>query len=122
MPSLRELQRALSAHIVAGDGPPLDAWIRVPAGADSAARIAVYTDGYPARVTEALRETYPALANILGDGSLAGLSDRYRGALRDDASGPEVDLAQVANQFSHVPARAPHDVGVQAVPVGSGCK
>jgi hypothetical protein len=84
MPSLRELQRALSAHIVAGDGPPLDAWIRVPAGADSAARIAVYTEGYPARVTEALRETYPALANILGDGSLAGLSDRYRGVLRDE--------------------------------------
>jgi hypothetical protein len=86
MPSLRELQRALSEHIVAGDGPPLEAWIRVPPGADPAARIAVYTEGYPARVTEALRETFPALANILGDGSLAGLSDRYRGALRDEPS------------------------------------
>ena len=84
MPSLRELQRALSAHIVAGDGPPLDSWIRVPAGADPAARVAVYTEGYPARVTEALRESYPALANILGDGSLAGLSERYRRVLRGE--------------------------------------
>jgi len=84
VPSLRELQHAFAAQIVAGDGPPLDDWIRVPAGADPAARIAVYTDGYPARVTAALRETYPALANILGDGSLAALCDRYRGALRDE--------------------------------------
>jgi hypothetical protein len=84
MPTLRELQRALTAHIVAGDGPPLEAWIRVPEGAAPAARIAVYTEGYPARVTEALRESYPALANILGEGSLAGLSERYRGVLRDE--------------------------------------
>ncbi len=84
MPTLRELQRVLSTHIVTGDGPPLEAWIRVPAGADPAARIAAYTQGYPARVTEALRESYPALANILGDGSLAGLSDRYRGVLPDE--------------------------------------
>jgi len=84
VPSLRELQSALSAHITAGGGPPLEDWIRVPAGADPAARIAVYTEGYPARVTEALRETFPAVANILGDGSLAGLSERYRGGLRDE--------------------------------------
>lgn len=84
MPTLRELQRALSAHIVAGHGPPLDALIRVPVGADPSARIAAYTEGYPARVTEALRESYPALANIVGDGSLAGLSQRYRAVLRDE--------------------------------------
>jgi hypothetical protein len=81
MPRLRELQQALSEHIVAGDGPPLDAWVRVPAGADLAARIAVYTDGYPARVTEAVAESFPALANILGDGSLAKLCERYRASL-----------------------------------------
>ena len=83
MPSLREIQHALAAHIVANDGPPLEPWIRVPEGSDLAARVAVYTDGYPARLIEALRETFPAFANILGDGSLESLCDRYRQALRD---------------------------------------
>jgi len=97
VPTLHELQRALTQHIVAGDGPPLDAWIRVPDGADPAARIAVYTEGYPARVTEALSETFPALANILGDGSLAGLSERYRAALRDEP----VNLNDVGADLPH---------------------
>lgn len=82
MPTLHELQRALAAHVVDGQGPSLDAWISLPPGADPAARIAVYTAGYPARVTEALHETFPALAKILGDNAFAALSDRYRATLR----------------------------------------
>jgi hypothetical protein len=97
VPTLHELQRVLTQHIVAGDGPPLDAWIRVPDGADPAARVAVYTEGYPARVTEALRETFPALANILGDGSLAGLSERYRAVLRDEP----INLNDVGADLPH---------------------
>ena len=76
-PSLADLQRALAGHIVAGEGPDLDAWIRVPSGADPAARVAVYVQGYPARIREALRETFPAVAHILGDGSFAALADGY---------------------------------------------
>jgi len=76
-PSLAELQRALAARILSGAQTPLEAWIRVPSDADAAARIAVHVDGYPARIREALRETFPAVAHILGDGSFGALADRY---------------------------------------------
>ncbi len=76
-PSLVELQRALAARIVAGGGPDLDDWVCVPSKADLAARVAVYVQGYPARIREALRETFPAVAHILGDRSFAALADRY---------------------------------------------
>jgi hypothetical protein len=76
-PSLAELQRALAAQIVGAEGPDLDPWIGVPPKADAAARVAVYVQGYPARIREALRETFPAVAQILGDGSFAALADRY---------------------------------------------
>jgi hypothetical protein len=83
-PSLAELQRALAARILAGEGSGLDAWIRVPSEADSAARVAVYVQGYPARIREALRETFPAMAHILGDGSFAAFADRYARELPSD--------------------------------------
>jgi len=76
-PSLAELQRALAARILARDGSDLEDWICVPCEADSAARVAVYVQGYPARIREALRETFPAVAQILGDGSFAAFADRY---------------------------------------------
>ncbi len=76
-PSLAELQRAVAAHILRGDGPTVDDWIRVPVGVDVATRLAVYTRGYPARVTESLREAFPATANILGEASFAALATRY---------------------------------------------
>ncbi|MBW2493823.1 MAG: putative DNA-binding domain-containing protein [Deltaproteobacteria bacterium] len=76
-PSLAELQRALAARILSGEGPELDSWVCVPPATDSAARVAVYVDGYPARIREALRESFPAVAQILGDGSFAALADRF---------------------------------------------
>lgn len=76
-PSLAELQRGVSARILGRDAPAVDRWIEVPAGADAALRLAVYTEGYRARVMEALREAYPAAANILGEGSFAALACRY---------------------------------------------
>ena len=75
-PSLAELQRALAARIVSGEGPDLDDWICVPSEADLAARVAVYVQGYPARIREALRETFPAVAHILGEVSFAALATR----------------------------------------------
>ena len=76
-PSLAELQRALAARIVAGEGPDLDDWICVPSEADLATRVAVYVQGYPARIREALHETFPAVAHIVGDESFAALADRF---------------------------------------------
>jgi len=82
--SLADLQRALAARIVADEGADLDALIGVPPEADPAARLAVYVRGYPARIREALRETFPAVAHILGDGSFAALADRYARAVPAD--------------------------------------
>jgi hypothetical protein len=46
-------------------------------------RLAIYTQGYPARITESLREAYPATAHILGDGSFGLLAQRYLAHLPD---------------------------------------
>jgi len=83
-PSLADLERALAARIVEGDRADLDSWICVPAEADPAARVAVYVGGYPARIREALRETFPAVAHILGGGSFAALAARYAKAVPAD--------------------------------------
>jgi len=83
-PSLAELQRALAARILTGPETSLEAWIRVPDGADASARLAVHVDGYPARIREALRETFPAVAHILGGTSFAALADRYADVLPAD--------------------------------------
>ena len=83
-PSLADLQRSLAARIVDGQGPDLDDWIGVPSDADPAARVAVYVQGYPARIREALSETFPAVAHILGDGSFSALAARYAKSLPAD--------------------------------------
>jgi len=86
-PVLRSLQRLLAADILrraageeAGDDAELMAIVRVPLDVEARDRIAVYRDGYPGRVLDALREAYPAIANICGEGSFANLTRRY---LRD---------------------------------------
>jgi len=83
-PSLADLQRSLAARIVDGQGPDLDDLICVPSEADPAARVAVYVQGYPARIREALSETFPAVANILGDRSFSALAARYAKSLPAD--------------------------------------
>ena len=83
-PSLAELQRSLAARIVDGQGSDLDDWICVPPEADPAARVAVYVQGYPARIREALSETFPAVAHILGEGSFSALAARYTKCLPAD--------------------------------------
>jgi hypothetical protein len=76
-PSPAEIQLALARRILGDDAPDLEAWIALPPGADAAERLAAHTHGYPARIRESLRETYPALAHILGDGDFAKLAERY---------------------------------------------
>ncbi len=76
-PSLAELQGAVAARILGADAPGVEDWVRVPDGVDVATRLAVYTQGYAARVSEALREAFPAVAHILGGGSFASLAMRY---------------------------------------------
>ncbi|HXV37678.1 MAG TPA: DNA-binding domain-containing protein [Myxococcota bacterium] len=80
-PSLAELERALAARILARESPGLDAQLRVPAGADVAARLAIHVEGYPARILASLREAFPALAQILGAATFAALAQRYARAI-----------------------------------------
>ncbi|MCH7600861.1 MAG: putative DNA-binding domain-containing protein [Myxococcales bacterium] len=77
-PSLAELQSAITARILENDDPSLlDEWVLVPRGADPSLRFAIHREGYPARISSSLAEAFPAVANILGDGSLAKLTDRF---------------------------------------------
>ncbi len=83
MPSLRAVQRRLAAEIrgnAAGTPVPDDGFagsLRLPPGTDPDSRLAVYRDGYPARIFEALEDAYPAIATICGDGSFTRLARRY---------------------------------------------
>jgi hypothetical protein len=58
-------------------GRPLDRCLHVPPDADIAARLAVHAGGYPARLHEALAETYPAVARWVGPDGFAALVRRY---------------------------------------------
>ncbi len=83
MPSLRAVQQRLAAEIrgnAAGVPVPDDGFagsLRLPPGVDAESRLAVYRNGYPARILEALEDAYPAIATICGDGSFTMLARRY---------------------------------------------
>ncbi len=49
----------------------------LPEHAGPAERLQVYAAGYPARITEALAETFPAVAHVVGDGAFAALARRF---------------------------------------------
>jgi hypothetical protein len=77
-PSLAELQSAMMQRILGEeDSIGLDTWIAVPSGVDAVVRLDVHRDAYPARIAASIEEAYPALANIVGAGSLANLTRRF---------------------------------------------
>lgn len=81
-PTLAELQRTLARHIHHGHVDDDLAWMAAPAnGSERRSRLAVYTDGFPARLIEALREAYPAVAHLTGAPTFARLVERYRSGL-----------------------------------------
>jgi hypothetical protein len=75
----------MAAGIVPTIGPEpltsLPQWLHLPIGADLHRRVAVHVDGYPARVLESLRESFPALTRCLGDDEFAALARRYAAAV-----------------------------------------
>ncbi len=86
-PTLAELQQSLSTRIldanVQGSSVPrfddgLEHHLAAPDAADLSSRLGVYTTGYPARIREAVSEAFPAIAIIVGDGSLGAMLERYR--------------------------------------------
>lgn len=114
----------------------LAGWLDVPAPARPAERLQVHAQGYPARIHDALADTYPAVARLLGGPAFRALAQRYAAAvplasynlndagaglgelLRHDPAGREqpvlADLAElewrVARAF-HAVERAPLDPG-----------
>jgi putative DNA-binding protein len=57
--------------------PAPASWLTIPASDAGVERLRVYAGGYPVRVQEALAETYPAVAHLVGDGAFAGLVRRF---------------------------------------------
>jgi len=79
---LSDLQHALAAAILRRGVDTTRArevsdWMAVPARIDPGSRLAVYTEGYPARLLEALRETFPAVAHLIGASTFAALVARF---------------------------------------------
>lgn len=80
-PSLEELQRAMASTVLESPADfPLH-WITTPIGIDPLRRLGVYANAYLARINESIKESFPALANILGDTGLASLVERYMAQL-----------------------------------------
>jgi len=77
-PTFAELQQSLATLVLDGCDVGLAHRVAVPPGVDVSTRLGVYSGGYPARLREALLEAFPAVAKILGDGSLASMVARYR--------------------------------------------
>jgi hypothetical protein len=79
-PSLRELQRRMAAQILGADPRPpgaARAVARRPPGTRPSDRLAVYVDGYPARLHDALAEQFPAVMRLVGAARFHALVHRY---------------------------------------------
>ncbi len=80
-PSLAQLERWMKSRILPGPRSPRKTPFRVlfnkQAGDPGEKRIAVYADGYLARMREALKEAYEAVDHVVGEKRFGGLARRY---------------------------------------------
>lgn len=77
---MRAAQRALATRILSHYRPEVAGvagLLRRPPRGDVERRLALYGEGYVARVREALLETFPALAHLAGDAAFTALTRRY---------------------------------------------
>jgi hypothetical protein len=78
--TLAETQ-ALFHDLVTGDGPPdpsaIEACFAGTAELPAADRVAIYRSMYASRLVEALRETFPELARLLGEDRFVALAEAY---------------------------------------------
>jgi putative DNA-binding protein len=84
-PTLRELQQRMAGLIVDPerfntDADALAALFAVSDHCDAVARLRVYANGYPARLEEALKETFPAVEHVVGPGAFVALAHRFAAA------------------------------------------
>ena len=85
-PTLRELQQRMAGLIVDSerfntDADALAALIAIPDRCDAVTRLRVYANGYPARLEEALKETFPAVEHVVGPSAFAALAYRFAAAV-----------------------------------------
>lgn len=83
-PTLRQVQEAMAAHFLGPSrgtlvdaGAQLDEWLEVPYPARTSERLRIHAGGYPARILEALADTYPAIARVVGAAAFEMLAQRY---------------------------------------------
>ncbi len=77
--SLRAIQSRLQAFVLDG-AREVEQHVVGTARLDVAARLAVYSNAYRARLTEALASNYPAIAKFLGAGDFGTLAAAYIGS------------------------------------------
>jgi hypothetical protein len=78
--TLAETQALFHRQLTGAADPaaePLDAFFRGSDELPAADRLAIYRDMYAARLVDALRETFPNLARLLGDDRFAALGEDY---------------------------------------------
>lgn len=78
-------------------------WLALPGGVRPAERLAIYADGYPTRLEEALREQFPAVAHLVGARRFAALVQRYRGTARLAGSNINAVGAELPGQLAGDP-------------------
>ncbi len=76
MSALARLQRDLQRHVLNGD-PAIAAVVNGTEAVPAAARLAVYSDAYRARLAEALEANMPYLRGLLGDEEFGLVARRY---------------------------------------------
>lgn len=76
MPELKHLQSAFSRYLLLGEEDIAEHIADTP-GIDAHARLAVYANGYRARLREALQGDFPALVHVLGEADFTALCEAY---------------------------------------------
>lgn len=83
--TLREVERCMSGAILQGNATggssgvasELAAWVTTPDAVSIEERLAIHINGYPARVYEALLESFPAVHRVVGERALKSLVYRF---------------------------------------------
>lgn len=76
MSALAELQRGMQAYVLREEAAALDAAVATP-DADAARRLGVYAHAYRARLIGVLRNDFPGLRMLAGDGEFERLASAY---------------------------------------------
>ncbi len=106
MPELKHVQAAFSRYLLHGE-EDIATHIADAGGIDARARLAVYANGYRARLREALQGDFSALAHVLGETDFSALCESYI----DTHPSPYFSLRDYG-------ARLPAWLGEQAIAAG----